>query len=49
MGEKDNKSQSSDASDDGLMGDGLGAAQDMMDLDKYFPPAEDEIYRSLNS
>jgi len=51
MGEKDDKksNNSSGESDDGLMGDGLGAAQDMMNLDKFFPPAEDEMFRSLNS
>ena len=51
MGEKDDKksNNSSGDSDDGLMGDGLAGAQDMMNLDNYFPPAEDEMYRSLDS
>ena len=53
MGEKDKKDpkseKSSDESDDNLMGDGLGAAEEMMDLDNFFPPADDEVYRSLNS
>ena len=55
MGEKDDKKKdaksekSSEESEDNLMGDGLGAAEEMMDLDNFFPPAEDEEFRTLDS
>jgi len=51
MGEEKKKEpkSGSDESGDGMLGDGLGAAEEMMDLDNFFPPNDDEVYRSLNS